>query len=82
MFWSLPEAYPDANAAWQAFEDALDAQRGIVLYRPAYESYLYQVLQEFMEDNVLYLEFRGTLTPVSLCLVLLYRFVYDIYFEI
>nr|XP_027227968.1 adenosine deaminase 2-like [Penaeus vannamei] len=58
------EAYPDANAAWQAFEDALDAQRGIVLYRPAYESYLYQVLQEFMEDNVLYLEFRGTLTPM------------------
>lgn len=71
MFWSLSEVYPDAATVWQAFEDALNAQRGIVLYRPAYERYLYQVLQEFMDDNVQYLEFRGTLTPVSLNIVLL-----------
>ncbi|XP_042879327.1 adenosine deaminase 2-like [Penaeus japonicus] len=58
------EAYPDISSAWDAFEDALSAQKGIVLYRPAYESYLYQALKEFMEDNVLYLEFRGTLTPM------------------
>ncbi|XP_037796782.1 adenosine deaminase 2-like [Penaeus monodon] len=58
------EVYPDAATVWQAFEDALNAQRGIVLYRPAYERYLYQVLQEFMDDNVQYLEFRGTLTPM------------------
>ncbi|XP_042880560.1 adenosine deaminase 2-like [Penaeus japonicus] len=58
------EKYPDINAVWSAFEQSLIALTGMVMYRPAWEAYLYRVLQEFAADNVLALEFRGTLPPL------------------
>lgn len=53
--------FPDINAVWSAFERTLIAMTGMVMYKPAWEAYLYRALQEFMEDNVLHVEFRGTL---------------------
>ncbi|XP_037798810.1 adenosine deaminase 2-like isoform X2 [Penaeus monodon] len=58
------EKYPDINSVWQAFEHGLIAMTGMVMYRPAWEAYLYRVLQEFAADNVLAIEFRGTLPPL------------------
>ncbi|XP_066953421.1 adenosine deaminase 2-like [Macrobrachium rosenbergii] len=55
------EKFPDINAVWRAFESTLIAMTGMVMYRPAWEAYLYHALLEFMEDNVLHVEFRGTL---------------------
>ncbi|XP_047472163.1 LOW QUALITY PROTEIN: adenosine deaminase 2-like [Penaeus chinensis] len=58
------EKYPDINSVWQAFEHGLIAMTDMVMYRPAWEAYLYRVLQEFADDNVLAIEFRGTLPPL------------------
>ncbi|XP_076056100.1 adenosine deaminase 2-like isoform X2 [Oratosquilla oratoria] len=58
------ESYPDINSVWSAFEGALVGLIGIVTYRPAWDLYFYQSLHEFAVDNVLYLEWRGTLPPV------------------
>nr|XP_045590757.1 adenosine deaminase 2-like [Procambarus clarkii] len=55
------EKYPDLNSVWSAFEKVFIAITDMVMYRPAWEAYLYQALQEFADDNVLYIEFRGTL---------------------
>lgn len=60
-----PELYPDINTVWTAFERGLIGISGMVMYRPAWESYLYRALEEFAKDSVLYLEFRGVLPPVS-----------------
>ncbi|XP_068247085.1 adenosine deaminase 2-like isoform X4 [Palaemon carinicauda] len=56
-----PQELPDINAVWKAFESTLIAMTGMVMYRPAWEAYLSRALLEFMEDNVLHVEFRGTL---------------------
>lgn len=58
------EKYPDINVVWSAFEGTLIALSGMLMYRPAWEAYLYRALSEFVDDNVLYVEFRGTLSPI------------------
>lgn len=58
------EKYPDENAAWAAFQGYFVAITDMLMYRPAWEGYLYHALQEFVDDNVLYIEFRGTLPPI------------------
>ncbi|XP_063587816.1 adenosine deaminase 2-like [Penaeus indicus] len=58
------ELYPDINTVWTAFERGLIGISGMVMYRPAWESYLYRALEEFADDSVLYLEFRGVLPPI------------------
>ncbi|KAK7079061.1 cat eye syndrome chromosome region, candidate 1 [Halocaridina rubra] len=55
------EAYPDINKVWSSFESTLIALTGMVMYRPAWEVYLYRALEEFKQDNILHVEFRGTL---------------------
>ncbi|XP_042215816.1 adenosine deaminase 2-like isoform X1 [Homarus americanus] len=55
------EKYPDLNSVWSAFQGVFIAITGMLMYRPAWESYLYRAHQEFAHDNVLYIEFRGTL---------------------
>lgn len=57
--------YPDINTVWSIFQGYFMAMTDLVMYRPAWEAYLYQALSEFADDNVLYVEFRGTLPPVS-----------------
>lgn len=55
------ERYPDINTVWSIFQGYFIAITDLVMYRPAWEAYLYHALQEFADDNVLYVEFRGTL---------------------
>ncbi|KAJ8925011.1 hypothetical protein NQ315_001176 [Exocentrus adspersus] len=58
------EAYPDLNSVWTAFEHTMATVSGLLGYRPVWDLYLYQVLRELYEDNVMYLEFRGVLPEI------------------
>lgn len=67
--------YPDINTVWRLFIKIFRTVRGLIFYRPAFERYYLQVLKEFKEDNVMYLELRsevrglyelnGTLIPYN-----------------
>ncbi|XP_069683236.1 adenosine deaminase 2-like [Periplaneta americana] len=60
LITSNPRAkYPDINAVWKIFIKIFRTVRGLIFYRPAFESYYLQVLKEFKEDNVMYLELRS-----------------------
>lgn len=58
------ELYPDINTVWSIFQGYFIAITDLVMYRPAWEAYLEQALTEFADDNILYVEFRGTLPPL------------------
>uniref|UniRef100_A0A0C9RRA6 Adenosine deaminase n=1 Tax=Fopius arisanus TaxID=64838 RepID=A0A0C9RRA6_9HYME len=58
------ERYPDVDAAWTKFMDIFIFITPMLSYRPVWEDYYYQGLQELYDDNVLYLELRSTLPPV------------------
>lgn len=54
-------SHPDIDAAWTAFQNTFATVESLVLYKPLFKEYFYQALLELYEDNVKYLEFRGTL---------------------
>lgn len=53
--------YKDINAVWDAFMNAFITLTPIITYKPVFEEYFYEVLQRLYNDNIQYLEFRGTL---------------------
>ncbi|KAF5290658.1 hypothetical protein FQR65_LT01948 [Abscondita terminalis] len=53
--------YKGINEVWTAFQNMFSTNYGLVTYGPVFEDYLYQVLQELYDDNVMYIEIRGTL---------------------
>ncbi|KAJ8970598.1 hypothetical protein NQ314_001132 [Rhamnusium bicolor] len=57
-------AYPDLNVVWEAFMNIFETVADLIGYKPVWQEYFYQVLQELYEDNVMYLEFRGILPEV------------------
>ncbi|XP_052872863.1 adenosine deaminase AGSA-like [Anopheles cruzii] len=57
-------AYRDINDVWRKFMALFIAFEPMVTYRPVWEEYFYGSLEELLEDNVTYLEFRGLLPPV------------------
>ncbi|XP_058138473.1 adenosine deaminase 2 [Dasypus novemcinctus] len=60
-----PEAvYPDQGAVWSKFESIFFTISGLVHYAPVFRDYIFKGLQEFYQDNVLYLELRAMLFPV------------------
>lgn len=59
------QAYPSDDAVWARFEDAFRVISGLITYAPVFTDYLYQSLEEFYADNVMYLEIRSGLTKVS-----------------
>ncbi|CAG2060823.1 unnamed protein product [Timema podura] len=58
--------YPNINAAWQKFSGLFSVVNGMVTYRPLFEEYYYQTLQEFLDDGVAYVEMRGVLPDVRI----------------
>nr|CAD7569790.1 unnamed protein product [Timema californicum] len=58
------ERYPNINVAWQKFSGLFSVVNGMVTYRPLFEEYYYQTLQEFLDDGVAYIELRGVLPNV------------------
>ena len=59
-------AYPTQGAAWGRFGSIFKAISGLVTYVPIFKAYFRQALQTFYDDNVLYLEVRALLPPVSI----------------
>uniref|UniRef100_A0A4W2ICG5 Adenosine deaminase 2 n=1 Tax=Bos indicus x Bos taurus TaxID=30522 RepID=A0A4W2ICG5_BOBOX len=56
--------YADQDAIWAKFETIFFVLGGLVSYAPVFRDYLSQGLEEFYQDNVLYLEIRASLHPV------------------
>ncbi|XP_052859759.1 adenosine deaminase AGSA-like [Anopheles cruzii] len=54
-------AYKSINDVWSRFTAMFFSLEPIVTFKPVWEMYFRQALEEFYEDNVMYLEFRGVL---------------------
>lgn len=55
------EKYPDINTVWSTFQNIFGFQGSMLAYVPAFTDYMYNALEEFYNDNVNYIEIRGTL---------------------
>uniref|UniRef100_A0A182RQC5 adenosine deaminase n=1 Tax=Anopheles funestus TaxID=62324 RepID=A0A182RQC5_ANOFN len=49
---------------WMEFESCFDAIKGFLQYKPFFEAYHRQLLQEFHNDNVYYIELRASLSKL------------------
>lgn len=57
--------YANQDAVWSKFKSIFFTISGLVQYAPVFRDYVFQALEEFYQDNVLYLELRAMLFPVS-----------------
>ncbi|XP_052862136.1 adenosine deaminase 2-A-like [Anopheles cruzii] len=55
------KAYKSINDVWSRFAALFMALEPLVTFKPVWERYFRQALEEFYDDNVMYLEFRGIL---------------------
>ncbi|XP_051167202.1 adenosine deaminase 2-like [Leptopilina boulardi] len=53
--------YPDGDKAWIKFQSIFGFLFPFIAYKPVFEDYYYQSLQEMYDDKVLYLELRTVL---------------------
>jgi adenosine deaminase CECR1 len=59
MFTDDEDIYDaDINFTWQRFNKVAKAIKSIINYRPVREKFLYKALENFYNDNVMYVEFR------------------------
>ncbi|XP_008576481.1 PREDICTED: adenosine deaminase CECR1 [Galeopterus variegatus] len=56
--------YANQAMVWSKFETIFFTISGLVRYAPVFRDYIFQGLEEFYNDNVLYLELRAMLYPV------------------
>ncbi|XP_059259907.1 adenosine deaminase 2 isoform X2 [Mustela nigripes] len=56
--------YANQNIVWSKFQSIFFTISGLVHYAPVFRDYIFQALEEFYQDNVLYLELRAMLLPV------------------
>ncbi|XP_032662640.1 adenosine deaminase 2-like [Odontomachus brunneus] len=54
-------AYDTVDKAWKKFMTIFNFVGPMLTYRPVYEDQFYQALQDFYDDNVMYVELRTTL---------------------
>ncbi|XP_036788380.2 adenosine deaminase 2 isoform X4 [Manis pentadactyla] len=57
--------YTNQDIVWSKFETIFLSISGLVHYAPVFRDYIFQSLEEFYQDNVLYLELRAMLYPVG-----------------
>ncbi|KAK3920302.1 Adenosine deaminase 2 [Frankliniella fusca] len=58
------ETYPDQATVWHAFDGAFSVLFSLLTYAPVFRDYFRRTLEEFYEDNVMYVEIRGVLPPL------------------
>lgn len=56
--------YTNQNAVWSKFQTIFFTISGLIRYAPVFRDYVFRSMQEFYEDNVLYMEIRARLLPV------------------
>ncbi|EFA00339.1 adenosine deaminase 2-A [Tribolium castaneum] len=61
---TLTETYPNVETVWDKFKKIFTTTYDMLAYRPVFEDYLYQVLRELHDDNVIYTELKGTIMPL------------------
>jgi len=54
----------DLNKVWKRFGEIFQTVNGLLNYEPVFGDYYYEALDEFNQDNVQHLEFRGLLPQV------------------
>lgn len=57
--------YKNVDVVWKKFNSLFLCVTPIITYVKVWKEYFYEALKEFLDDGVQYLEFRGTLPPVS-----------------
>ncbi|EFN85554.1 adenosine deaminase 2 [Harpegnathos saltator] len=57
-------AYDTVDKAWKKFNRIFSFITPMLTYKPVYEDQFYQALQEFYDDNVMYVEVRTTLATL------------------
>ncbi|XP_071441124.1 adenosine deaminase 2-like [Hetaerina americana] len=58
------EKYPTVDIVWDYFNQLFERISGLINYKPVFEDYYKQVLTELRDDNIIYLEIRGTLSKL------------------
>ncbi|KAL9692873.1 hypothetical protein quinque_012158 [Culex quinquefasciatus] len=56
--------HTDVNTVWNDFQQIFDALKDLLMYKPFFEDYHRQMLREFYDDNVQYIELRASLSKV------------------
>lgn len=56
--------HTDVNTVWNDFQQMFDASKDLLMYKPFFEDYHRQMLREFYDDNVQYIELRASLSKV------------------
>jgi adenosine deaminase CECR1 len=58
------DAYPSAESVWGKFKKIFTTVYDLLSYKPVFQEYIYKLLQELYDDNVMYTELRGTMMPL------------------
>ncbi|XP_019870323.2 adenosine deaminase 2-like [Aethina tumida] len=61
---NVEESYPSVTDVWAKFKQTFTTLYDMVCYKPAFQIYITQLLNELYEDNVLYTELKGTFMPL------------------
>lgn len=56
--------HTDVNSVWNVFQQMFDVTKDLLTYKPFFVDYHRQMLKEFYEDNVQYIELRMSLSKV------------------
>lgn len=56
--------YASIEQVWDRFKATFSTLFHMLSYRPVFEDYIYEALNQLYLDNVFYVEFRGTVLPI------------------
>lgn len=56
--------YQSAESVWHDFKKIFTTLYDLISYRPVFELYITELLEELVNDNVMYIELRGTFMPL------------------
>lgn len=58
------QVYPTPESVWYKFKKTFSTIYDMICYRPVFEEYITELLDELFKDNVMYVELRGTFMPI------------------
>lgn len=65
LYTPQPEIdYPDIDVVWNRFQKMFETVKEAVTYYPVYVDYHVQMLQELLDDNIMYAEIRTGASPL------------------
>lgn len=65
LYTPQPEIdYPDVDVVWRRFQNIFDTIKELVCFYPVYVDFHYQLLQELLDDHIMYAEIRTGAGPL------------------